>query len=354
MKYILAIALIITLSACTSTPTGQVTKEPIKIGMIAPMTGPVAYTGDPVREGFALAHNNPNIEVIYEDGACNPQQALAAAQKLISIDQVDILVSAVCSSSTLAIAPVAERNGIPLITPIAASPHITETQVIRLSTTSEIPAQVAAEIIIEQGTKKVAIIHEENEFPQRWAEVFTEVFENKGGQVSTTESFPMSSLDMKSQLTKIKNSEHQAIVMLPISATTGKTLVKQAQEIGLDSPIIGNQVMQYRPVVESAPNGMKAIMYDYDTTDPLFQNFKNKYKQTYGHEAEIEIFGAMGYDSYNLIEHAIKQCSSIEIECMQKNLKGSFKGASGAFVIDEQGDAMRNLKFRTVHEGKLI
>ena len=118
MKHIklMVIALLcLVITGCTI--TGNVTKETIRIGIIAPFTGDAAVYGQSEKNAIDLAVEEINlnggidgrlIEVIYEDGKCNGMDATTAAQKLINVDNVDIILGGTCSGETLAIAPLAE------------------------------------------------------------------------------------------------------------------------------------------------------------------------------------------------------------------------------------------------------
>src|SRR5438309_1367757 len=91
--------------------------EPIKIGFIGPLTGDGAVYGEPYRNMVVMAVEEINkaggvdgksIEVVYEDGKCNGKDGANAAQKLVNVDKVQVIIGGVCSSETLAAVPVAE------------------------------------------------------------------------------------------------------------------------------------------------------------------------------------------------------------------------------------------------------
>jgi len=110
-------------------------EEPIKIGAVLPLTGTESSWGADAKEGIELAVEeinsrggikNKKIEIIYEDGQCKPEPAVTAAQKLINVDRVSVIIGEICSSATLAIAPITETAKVVLISPGSASPKITE------------------------------------------------------------------------------------------------------------------------------------------------------------------------------------------------------------------------------------
>src|SRR6516225_12365581 len=109
--------------------------ETVKIGLVQPLTGSVAYNGRTDVNGSKLAADERNarggvlgkqLELVIEDGQCNPATSVNAAEKLIQRDKVAALSGAFCSSATLAVMPVAENYKLPLITGVSSNPQLTE------------------------------------------------------------------------------------------------------------------------------------------------------------------------------------------------------------------------------------
>ena len=105
----------------------EAAEEKIVIGFIAPLVGDASAYGEASRTGVELALDeiDATIIVIFENGGCNAKDSTTAANKLIHIDNVKIIVGTVCSSETLAIAPIAEENGVVILSAASSSPDIT-------------------------------------------------------------------------------------------------------------------------------------------------------------------------------------------------------------------------------------
>ena len=106
----------------------------ITIGFIGPLTGDAVSYGEPISNGVRMAVDDINqaggvngkmLEVIYEDGRCTNEDALNAAQKLVNIDGVKMIIGGACSGETLAMLPVTEAAGVVVISPSASSPDLT-------------------------------------------------------------------------------------------------------------------------------------------------------------------------------------------------------------------------------------
>ena len=338
----------------------EVQEDTVKIGFVGPFTGALAATGEPVKTGFELANEQSNIEVIYEDDKCNVNEAVKAAKKLIEIDKVKILVSGVCSSSTLGMAPLAEENGVILISPVAASPDITDAgdYVFRVASSSDLMASNAAKLLIEQGYSKIGILYELNDYPVGWKDVFKKEFEVLGGEIIIEESFNSGDQDVKAQLVKINEEDPDAILFTVLSVPSAITVLKQSNELGTDVQLIGSEVFSFKSVTNSNPNaieGMLITTYGYDLESNEMKKFLLDYKNKYGKDVTEEIYGALGYDTYNLLAEAIDECND-NTECIKEYLNRAnvMVGASGQYVLDENGDAIREVVVRRVVEGKAV
>lgn len=138
-------------------------QETIKIGLIQPMTGSVAYNGNADVNGSKLAVEERNkaggvlgkqIELVIEDGQCKPANSINAAEKLIQKDKVVALSGAFCSSATAAIMPVAERYKMPLITGVSSKADLTEKgnkYFFRAAETDALLSRAFAKILAHRG-----------------------------------------------------------------------------------------------------------------------------------------------------------------------------------------------------------
>ena len=115
--------------------SGSAVAQDIKIGVIKPQTGPLAFDGTTDIKGAQLAAKEINakggvlgkkLELVIEDGQCKPAESVGAAEKLIFRDKVSALMGAFCSGATLAVMPVAQKNKIPLVTGVSSNPKLTE------------------------------------------------------------------------------------------------------------------------------------------------------------------------------------------------------------------------------------
>lgn len=338
----------------------------IKIGYFGPFTGPVAGdTGADIANGFKMAASEKSIaggkkiEVIYEDDACDPKKAIDAVNKLVNVDKVKILVSGVCSGSTLAAAPIAEKNKIILLTPVSTSPKITDAgdYVFRTSASSIYTAEAASKLINSLGYTKVGILFEVADFTVGWKDSFVKRFESESSnRIMGAESVASKDTDVKIQLLRLAQAKPDVIVMIMNSTVTVNQAVKQVHDLKINIPIVGNDYFGVRSVVtNSLAEGIYASIYKYDGKSLALQNLLKKYEEQFKAQPSTEIYPALAYDGYNVLFNAIDICKSDNPECLKAELYKvkNYQGVSGTISIDKNGDTLREFTLKRIHNGVL-
>jgi branched-chain amino acid transport system substrate-binding protein len=223
--------------------------EPIKIGIIQPLSGPVAASGNFVRMGAEIARDWANakggvlgrkIELIIEDNKSDPKEAASAAEKLIVRDKVPAIMGAWGSSMTLAAMPKIEEYGVPLLVETSSAASITKRGnpwVFRISPPSEMEALGMEKYMGALGIKKADFLAVNTDWGRGAVTAFGDMLKKHNAAPGTVEFMDQGAVDMNAQITKIKASGSDTLFI-----TTGPeqmTLVlKQAQEQRLARRII--------------------------------------------------------------------------------------------------------------------
>lgn len=218
--------------------------DTVKIGVVGPRTGPAAATGKAFEEGIAIALDHINakggvlgkpLEVVFEDTAGVPEKAASGFEKLVTRDQVPIVVGESHSSSALAEIEVANRYKVPFIICEAWHDDITKKNykwVFRAGpANSGVVDFYIGPFVKENGFKKVAIVRENSDWGVGIAER-TEFNMKKYGIPFVTLKVERESKDFYTELTKIK-AESPEIVLAYIYGTGLHFFVAQAHEVGL-------------------------------------------------------------------------------------------------------------------------
>lgn len=339
----------------------------IKIGYFGPFTGPVAATtGEDIANGFKLAHserheiNGKQVEVIYEDDACDPQKAVTATNKLISIDKVNIVVSGVCSGSSFSASTITEKNKVILFTPVSTTPKLTTAgdYVFRTSASAVVTGEAIVKSIQDMGYKRVAIIYEAAEYPIGIKDAFTAKFSQiPGNAIVATESSMPKETDFRSQLLKVSQTKPDLILIAMNSTVTANAILKQRVEMKIKTPVIGNEYFIQKEVLANPDSdGIMASTYKYDPTTPAFTAFISKYKSIYSKEPSQDIYPALAYDGYNVLFSAMERCGGAQPDCVRDELYKvkDYQGISGVITIDQNGDTKREFVIKKISAGKIV
>ncbi|MCI0566304.1 penicillin-binding protein activator [bacterium] len=328
----------------------------IKIGFMAPLTGDAASYGESIQRGVNLALKESgleNIELITEDSKCEGTDAVNAINKLITADKVSAVLGEVCSGATLAAAPVAESNKIPLLSPVSSSPAITDAGefIWRTFPSDALQGQFGAELVHKNGMGKLAILYGNEEYGVGFEKVLRENFETLGGTVVASESFERQATDLRTQLAKIKTAKPDAIYVVSNSPSSAVAAIKQIKELDIEAALYGSEALKSDEIIKDAGDAAEGMIVTSVTLGS--DDFIEKYKAEYG-GVEPEPFAAQGYDAFMVIAEAIKTGAKTGEEINAALANVSFDGASGKIAFDRNGDIAGNYVVYTVTGGMFV
>lgn len=333
----------------------------IKIGSIGPLTGDGASYGQDVKAGIALYFaQHPTIagkpvQVIYEDGKCNGQDAANAAQKLITVDKVQVVLGGVCSGETLAAAPIAEQNKVVMISPPSSSPKISTAgdYIFRNYPSDEQVGKTMVDDVLK-NYKKVAVFSEQTDFAQAYRGVVTKYLKDAGYPAVVDEVFAVDNTDFRTLLSKVQNAGADALIMLGQTPVTDGFAVKQAKELGLKIQIYGPDTIagdDFFNTAKDAAEGVKAV---YVADDPSRAGYADVVAQLPKAQGAT-VFQLFGYDAGELAANAIEKvgydATAIKDYFYKMPL---FKGVAGDVKFDANGDNQTPAAVRVAKNGKFV
>lgn len=366
LSYCLVLCLLVLLiGGCGSSKSGgsgQTTStkgEPIKIGVIQPLTGAVAAAGNAVKEGAMIARDEINaaggingrpIELIVEDSANDPATAASAANKLISRDNVVALIAAWGSSPTLAVVPIAKSNKVPQVVDTASSYKVTDRNeqgnewVFRLPAPTRMEAAAMKDHLVKDlGFKKVMFLSVNNDWGRGAIQDYTKVLQATGGEVVGQELFGEDETNFSPILTRVKDSPADSIILTTDAAQVA-LIAEQAHNLGLNKKILvtGGSCFLDKVIKLAGPEaaeGLYASLFYAGAYDPSKSANPEKAKQ-FNDEWQkrgqdwVEIpEAARGYDAVMTLAEAIKKIpaqnitrQSIRDELAKVHLKGIIYG----------------------------
>src|SRR5216684_525979 len=223
-------------------------QEAIKIGVIQPLTGAFAASGNYVANGARIAADEINakggvlgkkLELVIEDNKSNPTEA-AVAEKLIVRDKVPVMMGAWGSGFTLAIMPKLMEYKVPMLVETSSAGKITTSgnpYIFRISPPSAVEAVAFAKIVDRLKIGKADFLVVNNDWGRGAAEDFGKMFKEHNIKVGLVETMDPPAQDMSAQLAKIKASDADTLIIT--TAVEQLTLIfKQAAALGLKKRII--------------------------------------------------------------------------------------------------------------------
>lgn len=240
-----------TAAAATAEATAQVAIDPslpsIKIGVSTPLTGPNASVG----EGFVMGITSAiediggqiagrKVELFKADNKCTPADAVTAVRRLIDEDKVDAIIGSSCSGATLAALPIIQESETVQLSVTSSNPTIYDELGegrndwgFRLNLDDLIIAKTLASYISEDGSKKIFLIGQNNDFGRGGAAAYEAELPNAGVSVAGTEFYDDGTSDFRPILTKIKQSGADGIMTFMIENDSAP-FFRQMKEVGLN------------------------------------------------------------------------------------------------------------------------
>lgn len=325
--------------------------EKIKIGVMLPISGDAAEYGKGALGGVELAHklmNVDNIDFVVEDSQCDGKAAVNSINKLISVEKVVAIIGELCSSATLASAPIAEQNKVVLISPASTSPKITEAgdYIFRTVPTDARQGIFAAELISGEGYVSLATLYPNEDYGKGFSEVIERSFVDNGGQVVSSESFERGSTDLRSQLTKIKRANPDVIFLISNSPDAAIATLRQIKELGINAALFGSEGLKSDSI--AAADGAEGLTIT--SVNPGNTEFSDNHNAEFGRDPGP--FAAQGYDAYMAIAKAIEAGASTGEEIKNQLYNLSFSGASGDISFDQNGDVGGSYDIYRVIDGQ--
>ncbi len=221
----------------------------ILIGDPSPMTGPVSWAGEQYLAGTELAVADLNakggvlgeqIRLISVDDACDPEQAVAAARKLIS-DGVMFVVGHVCSGSAIPTAPLYEAAGVIMISPSATNPKLTEegrANVFRVVGRDDQQGIIAGNHLADRwGEKKIAILHDGQAYGRGLAEETKKTLNARGVREAIFEQITPGLVDYFEVVEKIQATNVDVLYYAGYPPEAG-LLIRQLRDRGDDLQLV--------------------------------------------------------------------------------------------------------------------
>jgi branched-chain amino acid transport system substrate-binding protein len=365
MKRFMVCAVVMTM-ALLLTATGPVGAETLKVGSLSPLTGPYAADGNDIKQGVEIAieivteeggiPGFDKIELSSQDTACDPRQAVAAANKLLN-EKVTGVVGAYCSSATIPASEVLDEDRIVMITPASTNEKVTERglkYMFRTCGRDDDQGKAAVQFITDYlKAKTVFLVDDKTTYSQGLADNVAKEAAAKGVTVVEHEHVNEGDKDFSAVLTKVKAAKPDVFYVSLQNSASGALMLIQARRMGIEAAILGQDAVYHPQLIEIGKEAAEGVYLTFgyvDTEKDSYKKFLAKYSAKYGQPGA---YSAYAYDSAMVYFMAVKAAGSTDPDKVREEiLKLDFDGASKHVKYKENGDSGSNYIVRTVKGGE--
>jgi len=353
---------------CASDPFGCAKVDPgttVKVGMGAPMTGGDASFGIDISQGAQIAVKDAgefegfSFELVAQDDGGNAEGGAAVANKLAADPSVVAVAGHIFSGATAAAMPIYEKVGLPMLSPSATNPALTEKGSAvfnRIAFTDVIQAKFAAKFLSEKlGFTKIAVLHDGSDYGKGLAEAVRDNFVAAGGEVTAFQAITTKETDFTAVLSTVAAGNPEAIYFGGYTADAS-VLANQMKQTGLENAVFfgcdgtfGKDFLD-----RTGKNGEGAFAVSLTPPDsPEKATFDAAYEAAFGQAPGVlSPFSWNGYDS---AAGLIAMVKSVAVKGDDGSLyvpRGAlveavrtltdFKGVAGTYSCDEVGECNSN------------
>jgi branched-chain amino acid transport system substrate-binding protein len=341
----------------------------ILVGVAGPITGSNAVFGEQMKRGAALAIADINakggvlgkqLKLVPGDDACDPKQAVAVANQMVS-QKVIFVDGHYCSSSSIPASAVYAENGILQITPASTNPKLTDdaaakgwTNVFRTVGRDDVQGTVAGEYLAAHYKgKKVAILDDKSQYGKGLADETRKAMRKKGVKEALNEQITAGDKDFSALITKMKQAGIAAVYFGGYQTEAG-LMVRQAQEQGLKAQFISGDALvtdEFWKITGPAGEGVLMTFPPEPRNLPTAKAVVAEFKaQNYDPEG----YTLYTYAAMQVFAEAATQAKSVKLADLVKTLHAhKYNTVVGPIAFDKKGDVLNpEYVFYVWHDGK--
>jgi branched-chain amino acid transport system substrate-binding protein len=348
----------------------------LRLGVVDDLTGAAASYGISHVNGIKLAVDEINeaggikgigkIELVVEDDATKPTEAVNATNKLITRDKIEFLMASCASSTTLALVPIHTRAEIINLNSCSSAKPITDPLpdgkpnpwIFRTQYRSDRTAGFVSDFALKElGAKKIGILNDTNEYGRAAAEGAVTHLQEEGHPAADHETYNNGDKTFSAQLLRFKTAGVDTIAFFGYYQEAA-LIVKQAKQLGLDVKMVTTDVLHTPVFVELAGNDANGVLvttaFTKDANDPKAVKFTQAYKKKFGKDPNGQ--SAMGYDAVYMMKWAYEKAGSRDKQKVRDALAhiSGVVGVTGETKFNERGDDTRPFLVTVISDGKWI
>jgi len=358
-------------------PTPPVIKgAPVRIGLLAPLSGPAPSFGVSDTEGAELAVIEWNdrggllgrpVELVVVDSQCSADPALNAAHKLIIQEGIKYIVGEICSSASIPVSELAEQNRVVQISPTSTNPAVTEDKggrtkqfVFRACFIDPYQGMAMAKFAAERGYQTAFILFDpDNVYVTGLAESFEKSFIESGRRIVGKEPYHSNQTDFAELLGRVASSKAE-VLYIPDYYNLINLVGAQAKQMGLGAVLMGGDGWDSVDLdVRAAEGGFYTNHYDPGDPQPAVQEWLRRYGAHYrddlGRPKTPDAIATLAYDSTNMLLAAIQQAGVEDTGEVAAILAGmKWEGVTGMIAFDGFHNPIKPVVIINIRNGEKV
>lgn len=343
-------------------------EDRIKIGVILSMTGGTAAFGQMTWNGMQVGKSirpkvlGKEVELILADNKSDKIESANSAQRLIQKEKVVGIIGDVASSNSLAIAPVAEENRIPHMSPSSTNPIVTQNRrfVFRACFIDPFQGEVMARFAYNDlKARRAAVLMDiGQDYSVGLSSAFVKTFTGLGGRVVSRVNYQSGDQDFTAQLTSIRELSPD-VIAIPGYYTEIALIAKQARELGIKAILIAGDGAEAPELTKIGGEAVDGLYYtthfdEKAVLTPLGKEYVEIFRKRYNEAPDA--LGALGADAYLIMVDAIERAGSTDPQKIRDALESTkdFQGITGVITINDHHDAVKSAVIRQVRGGEFV
>jgi branched-chain amino acid transport system substrate-binding protein len=328
----------------------------VKLGHVAPLTGPQAHYGkdnengakmaiaDLNAKGWTLGGKKVKWELMSEDDAADPKQGTLVAQKLVDA-KVAGVIGHLNSGTTIPASKIYSDAGTPQITPSATNPKYTQngykTAFRNIANDNALGAALAMHATKKLSLKDIAVIDDRTAYGQGVADVFKKTATANGAKIIAEQFTNDKATDFRAILTAVKAKNPQAVFYGGMDAQAG-VMLKQMKEMGINVPLMGGDGICTVELMKIGGDAVGKNVVCAEGGEALSKMpggpaFEKRYKETY--KADIQVYAPYVYDAVMAMATAINTAQSNEgMKVVAALQKLNMDGVTGKISFEGSGE----------------
>jgi len=359
------------LTACSPGREAQTadTTGDIPVGVYGALTGDQAAFGTSTVNGVKLAADEINaaggvlgrkIRLVVEDDQGRAEEAASVVTKLVTSANVIALIGENSSNQSLAAAPIAQSNGVPMISPSSTNPAVTEKgeYIFRVCFTDPYQGKALASFVRKQLKLDTAaiLVDKKNDYSVGLAGVFRREFEANGGRIVAEQSYSGGDSEFRPQLTTIRAASPQALFIPGFYTEVGQIAI-QARDLGLNVPLVGGDGWDSPTVIQIGGKSIEGSYfsdhYFVGDTRPVVQTFVNEYRKRHGKNPEAT--AALGYDALKIFAEAVRRANALDRKAIRDQIAATrdYQGVSGTITMGPDRNPIKPVAMIKIENGQM-